>query len=185
MATPSTSTPPESSPRPGPSARPTTTLWPNRSAGSTRPSSSSPASPGRASRTSRSPPPNGSTGSTKDARSSTATTSRPSRPSRLTTLTNRPQRPLESQARKSPDTPGRFTSEQVSGKAGQAPVRLHRVESLSVSTLVHTASRDGPPTSVTDTITSKIKNPSYTTPRDAARRPRCGAVGEVRGLARG
>jgi len=39
-----------------------------------------------------------------------------------------------------------------------------------VSTLVgtHTASRDGPPTSVTDTITNKIKNPSYTTPRDAA-----------------
>ncbi len=51
----------------------------------------------------------GSTGSTTAARSSTAMTSHPPRPSRLTTLTTRPQRPLESQARKSPDMPGRFT----------------------------------------------------------------------------
>ena len=39
---------------------------------------------------------------------STATTSPRSKPSRRTTLTTRPQHRLESQTRRSPDSPGRF-----------------------------------------------------------------------------
>jgi hypothetical protein len=106
--TPRSSTPPGSSPRPGPSASRMTTPWPNRPSGSTRPNWSRSSGRGRASTTSRSPPPSGSTGTTTAGPTSTATTSHLSRPRPLTTLTTRPQRSLESQTRKSPDTPGRF-----------------------------------------------------------------------------
>jgi transposase InsO family protein len=47
--------------------------------------------------------------STTAARSSTATTSHPSKQNRFTTLTTRPRQPPESQTRKAPDMPGRFS----------------------------------------------------------------------------
>ena len=49
----------------------TTTRWPRRSSGSTRPSSSATEAPGEDSRTSSSPPWNGSTGSTADGSTTT------------------------------------------------------------------------------------------------------------------
>jgi hypothetical protein len=100
--------------------------WPSPSSASTRPNWSKRSSGrGAGSTTSRSPPPSGSTGSTIADRSSTAETSPRSKQRLLTTLTTRPQQQLESQTRKSPDLPGRFSARRPrrSGSAGRRTSR--------------------------------------------------------------
>ena len=77
-----------------------TTRWPRRPTGSTRPSASTAPTrqgPGRASRSSSSPPSPGCTGSTRTASTATAETSRPPSTRQRSTLPNRPTPPgLES-----------------------------------------------------------------------------------------